>query len=188
MGIPDTSFDGLTVYTLGHSTLSTEEFIDLLWAHGVEQIADIRTVPKSRKNPQFWSDTLEESMAAVGLGYQWFEKLGGLRKVEKDSPNGAWRNKSFQGYADYMQTQGFTEGLAELQEFAALRPTTIMCAEAVPWRCHRSLVGDAILVRGGEVLDIFSKTSVKPERLTGFAQVEGTNITYPPSGDGENKR
>lgn len=178
---------GTTIHTVGHSTHSTEEFLALLDAHGIRQIADIRTVPKSRHNPQFWSDTLEADLAEHGLGYRWIRKLGGLRKTSADSPNGAWRNASFRGYADYMQTAEFAEGLAELLDFAGDTPTAIMCSEAVPWRCHRSLVGDALLVRGHEVLDIMSPTQAKPERLTGFAVVEDGVITYPPE-EGEQKR
>ena len=131
----------LTIYTVGHSTRTAEEFIALLEAHGVQQVADVRTVPKSRRNPQFWSDALEASLAEAGKGYRWFPQLGGLRKTSADSPNGAWRNASFRGYADHMLTAEFAEGLAALLEFAAEAPTAIMCAEAVPWRCHRSLIG-----------------------------------------------
>jgi uncharacterized protein (DUF488 family) len=131
----------LTIYTVGHSTRTAEEFIALLEAHGVQQVADVRTVPKSRRNPQFWSDALEASLAEADKGYRWFPQLGGLRKTSADSPNGAWRNASFRGYADHMLTAEFAEGLAALLEFAAEAPTAIMCAEAVPWRCHRSLIG-----------------------------------------------
>lgn len=176
-----------TIHTVGHSTRSTEEFIALLRAHGIRQIADIRTVPKSRRNPQFWSDVLEADLAAAGIGYRWIPRLGGLRKTSADSPNGAWRNDSFRGYADYMQTPEFAAGLTELLDFAGEEPTAIMCSEAVPWRCHRSLVGDALLVAGHEVLDIMSPTQAKPERLTAFALVEDGVITYPPR-EGEQKR
>ena len=177
----------LTIYTVGHSTRTAEEFIALLEAHGVQQVADVRTVPKSRRNPQFWSDALEASLAEAGKGYRWFPQLGGLRKTSADSPNGAWRNASFRGYADHMLTAEFAEGLAALLEFAAEAPTAIMCAEAVPWRCHRSLIGDSLLVQGHEVLDIMSPTQAKPEKLTGFAVVTDGVITYPPD-EGEQER
>lgn len=177
----------LTIYTVGHSTRSAEEFIALLQAHGVRQVADVRTVPKSRRNPQFWSDALEASLAEAGIGYRWFRSLGGLRKTSADSPNGAWRNESFRGYADHMLTAEFAAGLAELLDYAAGAPTAIMCAEAVPWRCHRSLIGDALLVRGHEVRDIMGPTRATPEKLTGFAAVTDGVITYPPE-EGEQER
>jgi uncharacterized protein (DUF488 family) len=168
------------VHTIGHSTHPIDEFVAILRAHGIETIADVRTVPKSRRNPQFGQDELPGSLAAAGLGYRHLKALGGLRKTSAASPNGAWRNESFRGYADHMQTAEFAVGIAELIELAERSPTAIMCAEAVPWRCHRSLVGDALLVRGFEVLDIFSATSARPHTLTSFARVDGTEITYPP--------
>lgn len=169
-----------TVYTVGHSTHPIDEFADLLKAHGVQQVIDIRTVPKSRHNPQFGIDQLPDSLSERGLGYRRIEALGGLRHTTKDSPNMAWRNTSFRGYADYMQTVAFAAGMDELTTCAGEGVVAIMCAEAVPWRCHRSMVGDALLVRGFDVLDIFSPTQAKPHTLTSFAQVEDTTITYPP--------
>lgn len=173
-----------TVYTVGHSTHPIEEFADLLKAHGVQRIIDIRTVPKSRHNPQFGIDQLPDSLAERGLGYRRIDALGGLRHTTKDSPNMAWRNTSFRGYADYMQTDSFAAGMDELTTCAAEDVVAIMCAEAVPWRCHRSMVGDALLVRGFDVLDIFSAKQAKPHTLTSFAKVEGTTITYPPEDAG----
>ena len=169
-----------TVYTVGHSTHPIDEFAELLTAHGVQRIIDIRTVPKSRHNPQYGIDQLEANLGEQGLGYRRIEALGGLRHTTKDSPNTGWRNTSFRGYADYMQTESFATGMDELTECAREDIVAIMCAEAVPWRCHRSMVGDALLVRGWDVLDIFSAKQAKPHTLTSFAQVDGTAITYPP--------
>ncbi|MBC7592859.1 MAG: DUF488 domain-containing protein [Kineosporiaceae bacterium] len=170
----------MKVFTVGHSTHPIDEFIGLISAHEVQTIADIRTIPKSRHNPQFGQHELEGSLKDAGLGYVRLESLGGLRHTTKASVNGAWRNASFRGYADYMQTPEFALGIGELLTMAGERIIAIMCAEAVPWRCHRSLVGDALLVRGIEVLDIMSGTIAKPRTLTSFAQVDGTAITYPP--------
>ncbi len=132
-----------TIHTIGHSTRPVEEFIELLTARGVTRVVDIRTVPKSRRNPQYWGDALADSLAGVGLAYSYVAELGGLRKRRPDSPNGAWRNASFQGYADHMLTEEFERGLETLLELAEEDSCAIMCAEAVPWRCHRRLVADA---------------------------------------------
>lgn len=169
----------LAVFTIGHSTHPIEEFIDILKAHGVQRLVDIRTVPKSRRNPQFHTDALADSLSKAGIHYTHMPGLGGLRKPLKDSPNGAWRNDSFRGYADYMQTAAFQTALGQLIELAEGEQVAIMCAEAVPWRCHRSLVGDALLARGIVVEDIMSKTSRKPHSLTSFAVLNGENVTYP---------
>ena len=173
----------LTVLTIGHSTHPIGEFVDILKAHGVETVADIRTVPRSRHNPQFDRAVLPGLLADAGLEYVYIEELGGLRKGVKDSPNGGWRNASFRGYADYMQSEEFLIGLEKLIDLAGRRRVAIMCAEAVPWRCHRSLVGDALLVRGIAVEDIMTATSRKSEVLTSFAKVSGLQITYPPYDD-----
>jgi uncharacterized protein (DUF488 family) len=165
---------------VGHSTHPIDEFVALLQSHGIGAIVDVRTIPKSRHNPQFAQDALAPSLAGHGILYRRMESLGGLRHVRKDSTNGAWRNASFRGYADYMQTPEFRAGIGELMAFAGGQPTAIMCAEAVPWRCHRSLIGDALLVRGVEVLDIMSEKSAKPHTLTSFARVDGESVTYPP--------
>jgi uncharacterized protein (DUF488 family) len=168
------------VHTIGHSTHPIGEFIEILRGHGVAIVADVRTVPKSRNNPQFGQEALANSLAAADIGYRHFKGLGGLRKTSADSPNAGWRNKSFRGYADHMGTEEFAGALGELIDVAETGSTALMCAEAVPWRCHRSLIGDALLVRGFEVLDIFSATSARPHTLTSFARVSGTDITYPP--------
>jgi hypothetical protein len=169
----------LTIFTIGHSTHPIEEFIALLKNYGIEQLVDVRTVPKSRHVPQFNSDALEASLREAGIGYVHLKALGGLRHAKKDSMNMGWRNASFRGYADYMETEEFAKGIERLIELAKAKRTVIMCAEAVPWRCHRSLVGDALLVRGIAVEDIMSATSVRPHKLTEFAKVDGQQITYP---------
>lgn len=169
------------IYTIGHSTHDLEEFIGILHAHGITQLADIRTIPRSRHNPQFNSDELETALAAAGIRYLRAKALGGLRPTHRDSVNGAWHNDSFRGYADYMQTEAFARALDGLIARAGADDTAVMCAEAVPWRCHRSLVGDALLVRGVEVLDIFPDAKATAHTLTSFARVEGTAITYPPA-------
>lgn len=139
----------------------------------------MRTVPKSRRHPHFAGEALAESLPAVGIGYHWMKALGGLRRPRRESPNGAWRNSSFRGYADHMQSAEFNEAVDELVERGQGNDLVIMCAEAVPWRCHRSLIGDALLVRGVRVLDIMSETKAPAHELTSFAHVEGTTITYP---------
>ena len=169
-----------TVFTVGHSTLPIDDFLALLAAYGIAQVGDVRTVPRSRHNPQFNADALAASLAAAGIAYLPMPALGGLRHPRKDSPNGGWRNKGFRGYADYMQTEAFRAAVDDLVRLARLAPTAIMCAEAVPWRCHRSLVADALLVRGIPVIEILSPTDWRPHKLTPFARVEGTAITYPP--------
>ncbi len=170
----------MIVYTVGHSTRPIEEFVALLGTYGITRVVDVRTVPKSRHNPQFARDALEASLPAAGIDYVHLAALGGLRHSRKDSPNTGWRNASFRGYADYMQTAEFADGIDRLRALAAERTTAVMCAEAVPWRCHRSMIGDALLVRGDQVYDVYSPTSVKPETLTSFAVVDGTAISYPP--------
>jgi hypothetical protein len=169
----------LTVLTIGHSTRTFEEFLSMLQAHGVEQLVDIRSIPKSRRVPQFNSDALASSLHGQGIKYVHLKSLGGRRHAKKDSLNLGWRNASFRGYADYMATQEFHQGLSRLLGLAQTKRTAIMCAEAVPWRCHRSLVGDALLVRGVRVQDILSATSQRPHQLTPFAKVTGFNIVYP---------
>jgi uncharacterized protein (DUF488 family) len=173
-----------TVYTIGHSTRPIEEFIDLLQRNGMSTLVDIRTVPKSRRNPQYWHDALAASLEDAGIVYRHLPGFGGRRKTSEDSINTAWKNDSFRGYADHMQTEEFHEALGDLIALAAGSTTAMMCSEAVPWRCHRSLVGDALLVQGIEVIDIISETSVRPHLLTPWAEVHGTTITYP-GGDAE---
>ena len=169
----------LTLFTIGHSTRSLDEFVAILKAHGICVVADVRTVPRSRHVPQFNTETLGPDLSRTGIEYVHLPQLGGLRKTKADSTNLAWRNASFRGYADYMQTPAFHEGLDELVRIAATKLTTIMCAEAVPWRCHRSLIGDALIARGWQVIDLMSERSAKPHKLTEFAQVKGTRVTYP---------
>jgi len=172
-----------TVFTVGHSTLPIDRFISLLSTYGIEELADIRKIPKSRRNPQYWSDALDGELKAASIDYIWLQDLGGRRqRANPDSPNTGWRNKSFRGYADYMQTDAFERAIENLVDISRKKRTVIMCAEAVPWRCHRSLVADALCVRGIPVADIFSETNCRPHKLTPFAHVEGTRITYPPEG------
>lgn len=169
----------MVIHTIGHSTRPFDEFVAVLRAYDIEVVADVRTVPKSRRNPQFHIDSLSQALPAAGIDYVHLKALGGLRHTRPDSPNGGWRNESFRGYADYLQTPEFAAGLDELLGLAEERRTVIMCAEAVPWRCHRSLIGDALLVRGHEVVDIYDERTAKPETLTSFAVVDGLRITYP---------
>ena len=169
----------MTVYTIGHSTRTLAEFIAILKQYGIELLVDVRTVPRSRHVPEYNVDTLPGALEKEGIGHLYMASLGGLRKTSKDSPNMGWRNKSFRGYADYMQTDEFNEGIDQLMRSARTKTVAIMCAEAVPWRCHRSLIGDALLVRGVEVIDIFDAKKAEPEKLTSFAQVSGTRILYP---------
>ncbi len=169
-----------TIYTIGHSTRGIEEFLRILSVHQIECVVDVRTIPKSRHNPQFGQEELTKSLTETAIGYRRLDSLGGLRHTRKDSINGAWKNASFRGYADYMQTPEFLAGLDQLIQFGAAKTIAIMCAEAVPWRCHRSLIGDALLVRGIQVLDIMSETVSRPHLLTRFAVVDGLRITYPP--------
>jgi uncharacterized protein (DUF488 family) len=171
-----------TVWTIGHSTHPIEEFVQLLRSQAIEVVVDVRTIAKSRHNPQFAQVALQAALPGYGIRYERLESLGGLRHTTKGSVNGAWKNASFRGYADYMQTPGFAAGIDSLLALADRARCAIMCAEAVPWRCHRSLIGDALLVRGVEVVDIMSATSAKPHALTRFAHVDGTQITYPPEG------
>jgi uncharacterized protein (DUF488 family) len=178
--VEDIAWPAGTVFTVGHSTLPIERFIALLKTYGIVCLADIRTVPRSRYNPQFNADVLGAALAAHDIEYVPLMALGGLRHARKDSPNMGWRNESFRGYADYMQTQAFAEGLDLLIGMSRAKRTAIMCAEAVPWRCHRSLVADALGVRGIPVIEILSETSYRDHKLTAFAHVEGTRITYPP--------
>ncbi len=170
---------GLVVLTIGHSTHPIDEFLEILHAHEVARIVDVRTVPRSRHNPQFNADVLAGSLGEAGVDYVRMPALGGLRHPQRDSPNGAWRNDSFRGYADWMQTDEFANALETLVGIATDRRTAIMCAEAVPWRCHRSMIADALVVRSVPVLHILSPTTARPHALHSFAQVEGTRITYP---------
>jgi uncharacterized protein (DUF488 family) len=167
------------VYTIGHSTHPIDEFIRILNAFEIEKVIDVRTIPKSRHNPQFNEEELRNELHKQGIEYVRLEGLGGLRHTTKASINTAWKNASFRGYADYMQTPEFTGALEELINLAKEKRVAIMCAEAVPWRCHRSLIGDALLIRNIKVEDIFNENDSKPHLLTGWAKVDGNKITYP---------
>jgi len=168
------------VMTIGHSTRTLDEFIGLLHAHAVTRVVDVRTIPRSMHNPQFNKDSLPDSLKKVGLSYVHMPGLGGLRHAKPDSINMGWRNASFRGYADYMQTTEFKQNIEELIQMAKQKQLAIMCAEAVPWRCHRSLIADALLVREIRTEDIMSLTRRTVHTLTPFAKVRGITITYPP--------
>lgn len=168
-----------TLYTIGHSTRTVRELSALLRAHGVEQVVDVRTIPRSRHNPQFSRPALSRSLRAAGIGYRHLKALGGLRHARPDSINLGWRHPSFRGYADYMQTEPFAAGLERLEQLAARRLTVIMCAEAVPWRCHRSLIADALTVRRWRVLHIQSRKTARPHRRTPFLRVRSGRLLYP---------
>ncbi len=167
------------VLTVGHSTRTIEEFIRLLQAHEVRCVVDVRTIPRSRHNPQFNAEELSRSLKTAGLGYVHFGGLGGLRHTTRASVNTGWRNASFRGFADYMQTPEFVTALERLIRLAAKKRVAVMCAEAVPWRCHRSLIADALLIRGVVVEHITSVTRRSAHALTPFARVRGARITYP---------
>lgn len=169
----------LVVFTIGHSTRTLEDFINLLREYGIQQLIDVRTIPKSRHNPQFNQADLRKALKNKRINYRHMKGLGGLRHAKKDSINMAWENASFRGFADYMQTDAFQENLEKLIGYAQKKQIAIMCAEAVPWRCHRSLIGDALLVRGIEVENIMSHTKVEKHSLTPWAKVRGTEVWYP---------
>lgn len=166
--------------TIGHSTRKIEEFIRLLRAHEAKRLVDVRTIPRSAHNPQFNSATLKKTLEKAGIGYTHSPGLGGLRHARRDSPNTGWRNKSFQGFADYMGTPEFEQALKELIQLSGKEQVVLMCAEAVPWRCHRSLLADALLVRGIPTEHIMSGTNRLPHHLTPFAKPQGTRLVYPP--------
>lgn len=167
------------LWTIGHSTRPAAELIELLQEHKVVRLVDVRTVPRSRHNPQFNRDALPGDLERAGIRYRHAPELGGLRKPSKDSINAGWRNASFRGYADYMQTAEFVEAVERLRDEALGERSAVMCAESVPWRCHRSLIGDALLVRGFEILHILGPGSTREHRLTSFARTDGERVTYP---------
>ena len=171
------------IWTVGHSTRPIGEFTDVLRAHEICLLVDVRTIPRSRHNPQFNTDMLAESLKEAGLASLHMSKLGGLRKARKDSINSGWRNASFRGYADYMQTDEFQRALEELMVYGTDTRVAIMCAEAVPWRCHRSLIADALVTRGWGVRHILSHVKADEHRLTPFAVIDGTTIVYPQAAD-----
>lgn len=168
-----------TIYTIGHSTRTIEEFIEILKRYSIEQVVDIRTIPRSRANPQFNYEELERVLPEAGISYIYAKDLGGLHKPRKDSPNTGWRNDSFRGFADYMQTLEFSNAIQSLMELAEQKTTVIMCAEVLPWRCHRSLIADALVIRGYDIVEIFDKKKFRTHKLTSFAVVDREKITYP---------
>jgi uncharacterized protein (DUF488 family) len=177
--VKKTRAKSLTVLTIGHSTHTWKEFLELLRAHQVKRVVDVRSIPRSRHNPQFNREILRKKLRAAKIGYVHLRKLGGLRHARRDSQNMAWRNASFRGFADYMQTAEFDTGLQRLIKLAGHARSTLMCAEAVPWRCHRSLIADALTVRGIRVEDIMSVKTARPHKLTSFARVRDKRVTYP---------
>jgi len=168
-----------TIYTIGHSTRTIDEFINILLALKIELVVDVRTIPGSRYNPQFNQDELRYDLERCDFGYTHLKELGGLRHTTKTSINTGWRNLSFRGFADYMQTKEFNNGIQLLIEISKSKRTAIMCAEAVPWRCHRSFIGDALVVRNISVEDIMNEKNRKPHKMTPWAKVDGVIITYP---------
>jgi len=166
-------------FTIGHSTRAVQDFIALLSAHSIELVVDVRTVPRSRRNPQFNRETLPASLEAAGIRYEHVAALGGFRRPGPHSPNAGWRNASFRGYADYRQTAAFGAAIASLAEQAYRQRLAVMCAEAVPWRCHRSLIADALVARGIPVEEIISTTRTQSHAMTSFSRVDGTTVTYP---------
>ena len=169
----------MVVLTVGHSTHRLEELIGLLRAHGVEMLVDVRTVPRSRRHPQFDREVLPDALRAAGVGHEHLCSLGGLRRSRPDSINTAWQNASFRGYADHMLTSEFEAALVRLLEIARHAQTAVMCAEAIPWRCHRALIADALVARGVAVEHILAPTTREVHRLTPWARVDGTRVTYP---------
>jgi uncharacterized protein (DUF488 family) len=173
------TWTGVEIWTVGHSTRTLDELVALLRSFDIGVLADIRTVPRSRKNPQFNRDAMPASLAPRGIQYAHLARLGGLRHARADSPNTGWRNESFRGFADYTLTGEFEDGLAELRALTASGRVAVMCAEAVPWRCHRSLVADAVTARGGEVEHIMAVGRANRHVVTSFARIEGERVTYP---------
>jgi uncharacterized protein (DUF488 family) len=167
------------VFTIGHSTRTRKNFLEMLRAHRVHEVVDVRTIPRSRHNPQFNRSELGRALRRAGIRYEHMPELGGLRHSRQDSVNTAWRNPSFRGYADYMQTREFADAIDGLARLARQRRVAAMCAEAVPWRCHRSLIGDALLVRHFAVEDIESPTRTRRHAMTPWARVRGLHIDYP---------
>lgn len=170
------------IYTVGHSARTLDELVELLRCYDIERLVDIRTIPRSWHNPQFNSDQLPESLGRWGIGYVHMKELGGLRHPTQHSPSSGWRNRSFRGFADYMQTSQFREGLHRLIDMAREHRVAIMCAEAVPWRCHRSLVADALTGAGMKVEHILGAHQCRLHNVTPFARFEDEQVTYPAPG------
>jgi len=173
--------NALTVWTIGHSTRPWEPFLQLLAEQGITAIADVRRFPGSRRHPWFASEQMASALPVHGMAYQWIPELGGRRKVRPDSPNGAWDNAAFQGYADHMASSEFAKGLKKALELAATHRTALMCAEAPWWRCHRRLICDLLTHRGHEVLHIVSSAEPKPHLLNPMAFGVGQDLIYPPA-------
>jgi uncharacterized protein (DUF488 family) len=167
------------ILTIGHSTRTAVEFLALLQAHGITGVADVRLIPRSRRHPHFSSDALSASLPDHGIAYLHLAGLGGLRKPRRDSPNGGWRNESFRGYADHMQTPLFGQALDELLAFSEHRRVAVMCAEAKWWQCHRQLIADTLWARGIDVRHVLSAQAAAPHELTSFARVAGSAVSYP---------
>jgi uncharacterized protein (DUF488 family) len=176
------------ICTIGHSNRPIEAFIELLRSNEIVRVLDVRTIPRSRHNPQFNREALAISLDVAQIAYTHLPGLGGLRHARADSSNCGWRNLSFRGYADYMQSPEFAENVQRVADLANTERCVLMCAEAVPWRCHRSMIGDALIVRGFSVEDIIGPKARKPHILTAFAHVNGTQITYPPPNDITDRR
>jgi uncharacterized protein (DUF488 family) len=168
-----------TIFTIGHSTRPLSELVQLLRAHGVHRVIDIRAIPRSRHNPQYNRETLGPALRSNKIGYVHLKALGGLRRTKPDSKNVGWYNASFRGFADYMQTAEFEVALARAIKLSKVKPSVLMCAEALPWRCHRSLVSDALAARKFSVEHIMSVTRANQHKLTSFARVRGKKVTYP---------
>lgn len=171
--------ENVRVYTVGHSTRSLDDFAALLKRYGITLLVDVRSIPRSRHNPHFNGDTLPAFLQTLEIDYLHLKALGGLRHSRADSPNSGWRNASFRGFADYMQTPAFEAGITEVLQLATQQTVALMCAEAVPWRCHRSLIADALVVRGTEVLDIYDLSHATSHTVHSMARVNGTAISYP---------
>ena len=169
----------MKIYTIGHSTRSIQEFIEILNEYGIDLVVDVRSIPYSEHNPQFNEDRFEEALNEKDIKYMHMGELGGFRSPKADSINMAWENKHFRGYADYMQTKEFKMALEELIKLAQKHSLVIMCSESVPWRCHRSLIADALMIRDVKVIDIYNIHTIKKHKLTPWAKVDGTQITYP---------
>jgi uncharacterized protein (DUF488 family) len=171
------------IWTIGHSTRSADDFVELLRVNSIGGLADVRTIPRSRRHPHFGRELLEARLSAERIEYRHFATLGGLRKPRADSPNGAWKNAAFRGYADHMLTPEFSAAVDELLAFGEGRNVVVMCAEAVWWQCHRMLLADALVTRGVSVQHIMSQrgaSAVQPHRLTAFAQVRADGqVWYP---------
>jgi len=172
-------FLNVLIHTIGHSTRAIDEFIALLTDHRIQQLADVRTIPRSRRHPQFSKEALSVSLPAAGIAYRHVAALGGLRKPRADSTNTAWRHEGFRGYADYMESSTFEQAVDDLLVWADAAPTAVMCAEAVWWQCHRRLLADALLARGRDVRHIMTPDSAPPHELTEFARIEGARVRYP---------